>query len=512
MLKGILHPPIISHPGAEYGPSARNYQGIPGIEHTAGGRLWATWYAGKVWEERFNYAVAATSGDNGKTWTDVSFVIDPDGDGPLRACDSCLWLDPDGKLWLFWWLNEKVWSGTDETKLSVTMAMTTANPDAEKPDWSKPLPLFTGVMLNKPIVTSWGDWLAPVAIWGSDKSCRVMVSKNKGASWEPRGAATGKGIEHMIVERKDKTLWMLARTGYGIGESTSNDRGKTWTDLKDYQRHAVSRFHIGRLRSGNLLLIRHGAINEKSERDRLTAYLSDDDGRKWKGGLLLDERSRTSYPDATQAADGTIHAIYDYSRHLEKQILMATFTEEDVLAGRLTSSVGRVKVLVNQATGENPCVGRLGKGPALRTDSAAAAIAAGKPGAKLRCEVGEIRPLERCADVFSDGDYIVRHLPKAPGKLFDRNRQFIFAPKGQTRAVCVAPGMAYVFTPTPDRNTESVAGELLARGFVKTSVEEFDFIFKTNEKARTENVCSVYQKELKAGETVAFGKWGVLVF
>ena len=192
---------------------------------------------------------------------------------------------------------------------------------------------------------------------------------------------------------------------------------------------------------------------------------------------------------------------------------MATFTEEDVLAGRLTSSVGRLKVLVNQATGENPCVGRLGgKGPALRTDSGAAVMAVGKPAAKFRCEVGEIRPLEQDADVFSDGDYIVRNFPKTPGKFFDRNRQFVFAPKGQTKVVCAAAGIAYVFTPTPDRNTESVAGELLAQGFQKTSVEEFDLIFKTNEKARTENVCSVYQKELKARETVAFSKWGVFVF
>ena len=71
--------------------------------------------------------VAATSGDDGKTWSDLKFVIDPDGDGPMRMSDPCFWLDPAGRLWLFWWLNGPGGLAT------VTMAMTTDNPDAESP-------------------------------------------------------------------------------------------------------------------------------------------------------------------------------------------------------------------------------------------------------------------------------------------------------------------------------------------------------------------------------------------
>ena len=67
-------------PGAEYGPEARKYQGIPGLERAPGGRLWAVWYAGKENEDRYNYVVGVTSNDDGKTWSDLKFVIDPDGD------------------------------------------------------------------------------------------------------------------------------------------------------------------------------------------------------------------------------------------------------------------------------------------------------------------------------------------------------------------------------------------------------------------------------------------------
>ena len=45
---------------------------------------------------------------------------------------------------------------------------------------------------------------------------------------------------------------------------------------------------------------------------------------------------------------------YDHDRLNEKQILMASFTESDVLAGKCVSSAARLQVPVNQATGIRP--------------------------------------------------------------------------------------------------------------------------------------------------------------
>jgi hypothetical protein len=61
-----------------------------------------------------------------------------------------------------------------------------------------------------------------------------------------------------------------------------------------------------------------------------------------------------SYPDGVQAPDGTIHIIYDYARRGAKEILMAVFTEQDVVRGKLVSERGALRVLVNKATGDNP--------------------------------------------------------------------------------------------------------------------------------------------------------------
>lgn len=502
---GFVHPPVIFNPGKEYGSKARKYQGVPGIERAPGGRLWAAWYGGKIHEDQYNFIVAATSGDNGATWSDVKLAIDPDGDGPKRVADPCLWLDPTGKLWLFWWLNGD--------GLTATMAMTTENPDEENPVWSEPRALFPGVMMNKPLVTKNGEWLMPAAQWHGSNSSRVMVSKDAGKTWALRGAADlpedrRDCDEHMLVERRDGSLWILARTaGFGIGESISTDGGRTWTGMKDFQPHVTSRFYLGRLQSGNLLLIRHGAVDQRlPERSHLTAFLSEDDGASWKGGLLLDERSGVSYPDATQAPDGTIHVIYDWSRLREKHILMSTFSEKDILDGVFASPVARSRVLINQASGVNPKIGDEGSGPGLRMDKEAPPLKQ-EPAAKLVTDSGEVCDLNPSIRLFRDRQDVLHSVPK-----FFLGKSFVFSSLGKTSATCVEPGMVYVFTPRKDRNVNGAEDELLAMGFERTSEKEFFLRVQFDRKAQRDEACSVYQKPMKAGEKIQFENWGLLVF
>lgn len=505
LLKDFVHQKVNFAPGKEYDAEARKFQGIPTIARAPGGRLWAVWYAGPVSEDRYNYLVAATSADGGRTWSEVKFVVDPDGDGPKRVADPCLWLDPAGKLWLFWWLQDR------EAQVSATMAINTANPDAENPTWSEPRPLFPGVMMNKPIVTSAGEWLAPSAHWQQDNGSMVMASRDGGQSWALRGAANvpvdrRNCDEHMLVEKKDGTLWMLVRTAnYGIADAVSKDQGRTWSEMKDFQRHATSRFFIGRLKSGNLLLIRHGKVDERGGRTDLTAYLSRDDGATWEGGLLLDGRPSVSYPDAAQGPDGTIYAIHDWARYDDKEITFTAFTEEDILAKACVSAAARPKTLVNKSTGVNPKP-RMRKVPptSLRTDSAAAPLAIGS-GAKLDFPGNRVEAFKVGAQLFADRNH---RLAEPPEKF--SSRRFAVAPIDGVEATCVEPGVVHVFTPQPDRNRDSAADALLKQGFVKTSEPEF-ILFRRPEPSLNE-ACTVYQKELKKGERINIGKWGVAVF
>ena len=363
-------PEVITEPRIEhYGDHTRKFQGIPGIERASNGRLWATWYANNVEPDEGpdNYVILATSDDDGETWSRPRLVIDPEG--PVRAFDPVLWTDPTGRMWLIWSQSHSWWDGRGGV-----WAVTTDNPEDYAPTWSTPRRLFNGIMMNKPTVLSTGEWLAPAAVWKREVSAtgrrpvldaraifrkpdemfsNVWRSSDQGDTWEFIGKADVPDRlfdEHMFVEREDGSLWMLVRTRYGIGESFSEDRGKTWTpgEPSDID-HVSARFFIRRLQSGKLMLIKHNPPEDARRRSHLTAFLSSDDGASWTGGLVLDERTGVSYPDAVETEDGVTYAIYDLDRTGEREILMAVFTEEDVAAGDLVSDVGRLRVLVNKA-------------------------------------------------------------------------------------------------------------------------------------------------------------------
>lgn len=346
-------PQYIGPPQPQHAVTNRAFQGIPSLAVTPGGRLWADWYAGKTpGEDQNNYVVLSTSGDNGATWREV-LVVDPDGDGPLRTFDPELWVGPDGKLRMFWAQTQG-----HESTVGGVWCLTTAEPESEQPKWEPPVRVTNGVMMCKPLVLTSGEWVVPASTWRkTDHSAKLVVSTDQGRTWTIRGGcnvpvAARAFDEHMFIERRDGSLWLLARTNYGIGESVSPDRGATWPELAPSAiAHPSARFFITRLRSGSLLLVKHGPLDKRIGRSHLAALVSTDDGRSWGGGLLLDERSGVSYPDGQQTPDGLVRIIYDFSRTGARHILLAAFREEDAAAGRAVTDAVRLRQLVSTASG-----------------------------------------------------------------------------------------------------------------------------------------------------------------
>ena len=367
-------PEILMAPGPEYAKDKRGAQGVPTIERAKNGRLWAAWYTGpetKRVESPFSYVVVATSGDDGATWQDLKLVIQPQR--YVRAMDPCLWIDPQGRMWLFWAQS----AGLRDGRWGV-WAMRTETPDTESPEWSAPRRIANGIMLNKPTVLANGDWLLPVGLWrdsepelaldgydlspydaadltpdlGDEKGSNVYRSRDEGETFELLGQARAAGTrvdEHMIVERKDGSLLMLIRNVDGMMQSVSTDGGNTWTPGEIYmegENVANKRFFVRRLQSGALLMVRNNGPDGK--RSHLTAFVSDDDGETWQGGLSIEERVGVSYPDGVQAPDGTVYLIHDFDRAGEGVIAMATFQEEDVRAGKAVTDAVRLGVEVSR--------------------------------------------------------------------------------------------------------------------------------------------------------------------
>jgi predicted neuraminidase len=358
--KEMAAAPVHIPAGQEYAEEVRQFQGVPGIERTTRGRLFATWYGGGAGECEKNLILLALSNDDGATWDQSVLAVDPEGE--VRAFDPVLWIDPLGRLWLFW---SQAWQGTGGWV--GVWAVRCDEPDASELTWTEPKRLCNGIMMNKPTV--YGDeWFLPTSIWKkspvidalkTEQHSNVVVSADKGETWQLRGSVDvplSDCDENMLVERRDGSLWMLVRTTYGIGETFSRNGGRSWSPGMPVDLPAVvSRFYIRRLQSGRLLFISHAQSrpDERIEcrrptRSHLTAYLSEDDGRSWSGGLLLDERLDVAYPDATQAASGEIYAIYDRERTKAGEIIMSVFTEEDILAGDWVSSAARERVVISR--------------------------------------------------------------------------------------------------------------------------------------------------------------------
>jgi predicted neuraminidase len=346
--KSLVPPQLFRCPDPFRPLSSRAFQGISSLACGAEGRQYAVWYAGPTpREDRNNYVVLAVSEDAGATWEE-RLIIDPDGPGPVRAFDPELWLAPDGNLWIFW---AQETEGFRPKGHCGVWGMSVPESEACTPDcsWTNPRRLCDGVMMCKPLALTDGTWALPVSFWGrrQERSAGMVVSTDFGATWSESGACTvpeslRRFDEHMIVERRDGSLWMLVRTKRGIDESLSVDGGRTWSELQPSGiPHVDSRFFIRRLASGNLLLVRHHPVDGtfadgdkvRGTRSHLTAYLSEDDGATWVGGLLLDDRIGVSYPDGDQAADGTIWITYDFQRRGEREILLAAFSEDDIRAG-----------------------------------------------------------------------------------------------------------------------------------------------------------------------------------
>lgn len=386
-----LDPVPVTPVAEKHAECNRTHQGIPSLARSRGGRLFAVWYAGGHGECRDNYVIMTISDDQGKSWREC-YVVDPPT-LEVRAFDSTLWVDPQGRLWWFWSQGcgcpDGEWIVQDG--IHGVFCASCDNPDAEDGmlKWSAPRRIANGVMMNKPIVLQDGTWALPVSLWddensawfnggikvsfhqslGVESGCMMVTSTDNGESFKVRGMVKmnhipggSEGDEHNFIQHPDGVIHVYIRAKAGLAEAFSYDNGYTWTApalVKDLP-SANSRSHFRRLPSGRILRVANDIVYPQGEavpfRPRMTAWLSEDEGQSWPYKLLLDGRSAVSYPDAQGEDDGTIRIIWDHDRQHCGDIIMTVVTEEEIMAGVATPQhllISHTKG-VPQNTTENP--------------------------------------------------------------------------------------------------------------------------------------------------------------
>lgn len=344
---------ILTQPDAPYLASYRQWQGCPSICRTPGGTLYGGWYSGGSREPSYwNYNILARSDDGGINWREPLLVIATVPATRKQLLDIQLWLDPRQRLWCFWVQRDYACKGIADAAHVSTWAIRCDDPDADELRWSAPFQAFPGFLRCQPTALSDGRWLACAYDWTCDRYC-YSESSDQGHSWQRRQG--GKKLdaffdETQVLERRDGSLLMFARSCKvgRIAQSCSFDAGASWSDGAPTDiPNPSSRFFLTRLQSGRVLLINN--LDDK-RRVAMSAMLSEDDGHSWPQQLMLENSTESSYPDAVQAPDGSIHIIYDRGgRTARKEIVNCRINEDDIIAGKIVTLDSFIGNIVSKA-------------------------------------------------------------------------------------------------------------------------------------------------------------------
>ncbi len=106
------------------------------------------------------------------------------------------------------------------------------------------------------------------------------------------------------------------------------------------------------------------------------------------------------------------------------------------------------------------------------------------------------------AKIFSDRGYEVIQCPKSLN-----GKKFVRGSIRGVEVVCHGDGMLYVLTPMKDRNRDDQSPMLLKNGFEKVAQPE-TLLYEL----LPDGLVTLYQKEVKDGETIKLGQWAVIVF
>lgn len=332
----------------------------PGIVEFPNGDLLVSWYRGSGERKADDVSVLGSWKRKGSESWSEPFIMADQPDFP--DCNTCMHVDKEGRLWLFW---PTIIANSWESCLTrYRMATSEDLKEAGTPRWSReglvllkpddfgdegeatftkllqervsqPLPqslqsefenakkllhekLYQRLGWQprcKPTVLPSGRILLP--LYTDTFSISIMaISDDGGYSWYASKPIYGLGnIQPSVLRRENGTLVAYMRDNgpaNRVQVSESNDDGITWSvSVSNEILNPGSGLDAVRLRNGHWVLL----LNDTLEgRNRLTLYLSDDEGRTWKWRRAVEDHPKGSYhyPCLIQGDDDNLHLVYSY--------------------------------------------------------------------------------------------------------------------------------------------------------------------------------------------------------
>src|SRR4051812_20885280 len=147
-----------------------------------------------------------------------------------------------------------------------------------------------------------------LGLYSDTFNCSMFAfTEDAGRTWEFSRPLTQRGIQPSLVRKRNGSVVAFMRDSPVVRRAESSDAGMTWTeDPIDIANSGSSVAALG-LKGGHWIL----AVNDVPRgRHILTLYLSEDEGKTWKAKRPLENMEpgmgTGSYPTLIQAADGSI--------------------------------------------------------------------------------------------------------------------------------------------------------------------------------------------------------------
>lgn len=353
-------------------PLHASHNHAPGIVECANGDLIASWYRGSGERTADDVAVFGSRRPAGMSdWSEAFLMADRPG---FPDCNTCMMIDEQNRLWLFWptilanswescitnfrvssdFLNagSPVWNKeglvllkpddfsapaiealdalTDQFKPLLTERLEENLKEVRQRLGQKLYQRLGWQPRCKPTVLPGGRILLP--LYSDTFSISIMaISDDQGESWYASQPLIGFGnIQPAVLRRTDGSLIAYMRENgvtNRIRTCESKDDGIRWgpVGVSELPNPGSGLDAVG-LSNGNWLIVYNDTIDG---RESLAVSISDDEGQSWNWTRHLEKQEAGSYhyPAVIQGRDGNIHVVYSYFVAGGKSMKHAMFNE-----------------------------------------------------------------------------------------------------------------------------------------------------------------------------------------